>query len=151
MLAAKRPRAGREAELDEGGFRGGCLCGRVRYVCANRPVDAGYCHCRTCQRAGAPVLAWGSFDSDDFRYEKEPPAVYRSSPHAQREFCPSCGTQLVFREDGGRTVDVNLGSLDDPASVQPEYHIWTDSRIAWFDTADGLPRYPDGGPDAAPS
>jgi hypothetical protein len=29
------------------------------------------------------------------------------------------------------------------------YHIWTESRIDWFETADELPRYPDGGPDEA--
>jgi hypothetical protein len=39
-------------------------------------------------------------------------------------------------------VDLTLASLDDPAAVQPSYHIWAASRIAWFDTVDDLPRYP---------
>ena len=137
--------------MSEGEFRGGCLCGRVRYASQSPPIDAGYCHCRICQRcSGAPVLVWGSFPIEGFRYLKEAPASFRSSSHGQREFCPGCGTQLAYREDGSRTVDINLGSLDDPESVRPEYHIWTASRIGWFDTADALPRYPDAGPDAAP-
>jgi hypothetical protein len=32
--------------------------------------------------------------------------------------------------------------------VTPDYHIWTACRLAWFETADGLPRHGDGGPDA---
>jgi hypothetical protein len=44
-------------------------------------------------------------------------------------------------------VDLNVGSLDEPEVLSPEYHIWTDSRIPWFDTADSLPRYADDGPD----
>lgn len=131
-------------------YRGGCLCGRVRYACDAPPIDSGYCHCRMCQRSGAPVLAWAAFPLEGFRYLGEEPKVFRSSNEGQREFCPSCGAQIAYRGKGDRTVDVNLGTLDDPAAIRPEYHIWTDSRIDWFETVDDLPRFPDAGPDAAP-
>jgi hypothetical protein len=39
-------------------------------------------------------------------------------------------------------MDVSIASLDTPEAVPPTSHIWTDSRVAWFDTADHLPRYP---------
>jgi hypothetical protein len=129
---------------------GGCLCGALRYAARGEPIDAGYCHCRICQRSsGAPVLAWATFPEDAFAYTRGAPATYRSSERAGREFCASCGTQIAFREDGATRVDLNLGSLDDPASLPPEYHIWTESRITWFETRDELPRYPDAGPDGA--
>ena len=48
-------------------------------------------------------------------------------------------------------VVVNVGSLDHPEAVEPRYHTWIGSRIAWFDTLDDLPRYPDDGPDAPPN
>jgi hypothetical protein len=132
-------------------FSGGCMCGSLRYAARDR-IDAGYCHCRMCQRSsGAPVLAWVSFPAQAFAYESGSPAVYRSSDHGQREFCPSCGTQVAFRDTLRKTnVDVNIGSLDHPDAVEPQYHIWIGSRVAWFDTADDLPRYPDDGPDAPP-
>jgi hypothetical protein len=41
-----------------------------------------------------------------------------------------------------RLIDVGIARLDDPAAVEPSLHIWTESRIAWFETADHLPRYP---------
>ena len=129
-------------------LEGGCLCGAVRYRISAEPHHAGYCHCRMCQRsAGAPVVAWLTGPSDGFAWISGEPAVYRSSPKAERLFCPRCGTQLVFREpaDPDR-LDVTLASLDDPAAVRPGHHIWTSSRIGWFDVADDLPRYPEGGP-----
>jgi hypothetical protein len=131
---------------------GGCLCGALRYAAHGDPIDAGYCHCRTCQRSsGAPVLAWAAFPNGAFAYTKGSPATYRSSSRAAREFCGACGTQIAFREDGATRVDLNIGSLDHPSSIAPEYHIWTESRIPWFETVDELPRYPDAGPDGEES
>ncbi len=137
-----------DAMAQQGAFRGGCLCGALRYV-TGKLIDAGYCHCRICQRSsGAPVLAWASFPVDGFAYQKGLPSLYRSSPNAQREFCGACGTQIAFRDQKtATTVDVNIASLDDPASLKPEYHIWTVSRIPWFDTTDDLPRYEGEWPD----
>ena len=129
-------------------LEGGCLCGGVRYRISAELHHAGYCHCRMCQHsAGAPVVAWLTMASDGFAWIKGQPAVYRSSPKAERLFCPRCGTQLVFRDIAElRDLDVTLASLDDPEAVRPSYHIWTSSRIGWFDTADDLPRYPERGP-----
>lgn len=132
---------------------GGCLCGSLRYEIGAEPVDTGYCHCRLCQLStGAPVLAWASFPAGDFAYRKGTPKRYRSSPRGLREFCNECGTQICFRGDATPDrVDLNSGSLDAPASVAPRCHIYTASRIPWFETADRLPRYPGAGPDAPAS
>jgi hypothetical protein len=101
-----------------------------------------------CQRAsGAPVVPWLTTASADFAWAAGEPAVHRSSPAAERLFCPTCGTQLVFRElTEPDSFDVTLASLDDPTAVVPRHHISTASRIGWFDTTDDLPRYPERGP-----
>jgi len=144
------PESGKDAIMSETEYPGGCLCGALRYRACGEVIDVGYCHCRICQRSsGAPVLAWASFRSEGFSYTKGSPAIYRSSEQASREFCSVCGTQIVFREDGKSRADVNVASLDRPQQLMPRYHIWTESRIDWFETADELPRYPDGGPDEA--
>lgn len=128
---------------------GGCLCGAIRYRVSATPIDAGYCHCRLCQlSSGAPVLAWLTVGVADFAYTLGEAAVFRSSAHSQREFCSACGTQLLFRRSiSPKTVDVTTASLDEPASVLPQYHIWRQSRIAWFETDDALPRCDDAGAD----
>jgi hypothetical protein len=132
-------------------LEGGCLCGRVRYRIDGPPDHADYCHCRMCQRAsGAPVVPWLTMASADFAWTAGEPAVYRSSPGAERLFCGACGTQLGFRELANpASLDVTLASLDDPAAVRPNHHIWTASRIAWFDIADDLPHYPERAPGGA--
>ena len=128
---------------------GGCFCGLVRYRVQGPPIDAGYCHCRMCQRsAGAPVLAWGSWRSDRLAWLTAEPATFASSAEGRRRFCGACGTQLLFWTTAEpEIVDVNLVTLDEPAAIVPEYHIWTASRIPWFETTDTLPRYPDAGVD----
>ena len=132
-------------------LEGGCLCGEVRYRISAAPHHADYCHCRMCQRAtGAPVVPWLTVASAALAWTRAAPAVYRSSAKAERLFCARCGSQLVFREIAlPDHLDVTLASLDDPEAVRPSHHIWTASRIGWFETADDLPRYPDGGPDPA--
>jgi len=130
--------------------QGGCLCGHVRYLIDAEPLDAGFCHCKLCQGAsGAPVVAWLTVAVSGFRYQQGQVKRYRSSPHYQREFCPHCGTQLVFRKsNSATTLDVTLASLDDVNSVAPQYHIWCQSQVSWLHLEDPLPRYPDAGPDS---
>ncbi len=130
-------------------LEGGCLCGEIQYCINAQPLDAGYCHCRLCQRSsGAPTLAWLTVIADGFSYTKGRPAIFHSSPHSQREFCGNCGTQMAFRLSASpKTVDVTLASLHDPSRIHPQYHIWCQSKIAWFETTDSLPRYEDAGPD----
>jgi hypothetical protein len=130
--------------------RGSCLCKAVQFESSSDPIDTGYCHCTMCQKlSGAPVLAWASFNANNFRYTKGKPKVYRSSSHGQREFCAECGSQIAFRDSNRRdTVEINVGTMNQPENFAPQYHIWCDSRISWFDTDDKLPRYPGSAPIA---
>jgi hypothetical protein len=133
-------------------FAGGCLCGQLRYE-ASDLIDAGYCHCRLCQRSsGAPVLAWVGVPIDCFSYLQGAPGSHASSSSGRREFCTGCGTPIAFRDE--RTperVDVNLANFDDPGVIEPQYHIWVSSQIPWFEIDDDLSRYADGGPDSPDS
>ncbi len=123
---------------------GGCLCGALRYGSPVEPIDVGYCHCRMCQKlSGATVLPWASFSSGDLSYTEGQPKIFKSSDCGQREFCEACGSQIAFRAtDSDKTVEINVGTFDDPEIVAPEYHVWCESQVSWFDTADELPRHP---------
>lgn len=126
-----------ELEIHEGG----CLCGRVRFRFQGAPLDTGYCHCRMCQRSsGAPAQPFVSVPIGAFSYTGEPPQVYRSSEWGERRFCPSCGSQLEYRErENPSEVSLNAGCLDEPGRFPPGRHIYTQSRLAWFDAAADLP------------
>jgi hypothetical protein len=126
---------------------GGCLCGKVRFRVTAGAIDAGYCHCRMCQRnSGAPVVAWTTFPLDSFSWIAGAPATYPSSPMIQRQFCADCGSYMVFRRAGSAEVSINTASLDDPAAFPPRAHIFEESRIPWFRTDDDLPRHTGYGP-----
>jgi hypothetical protein len=122
---------------------GGCLCGAIRYRIAGHPVEALYCHCRMCQRAhGAPVVAWLTMPLAKFAVTAGEPARYRSSTEAFRHFCGACGTPLTWRAvDNPEFVDISIATLDEPVAVVPGLHLWTESRVAWLEIADHLPRY----------
>jgi hypothetical protein len=121
-------------------YCGGCLCGQIRFEAQGDPDFAGYCHCRMCQRSsGGPAQLYASFPPEGVVYASAP-AIYRSSPGSARHFCPSCGSQIAFRD--AASVSINVPCLDDPAAIAPREHIWCESRIPWFDTADDLPRRP---------
>ena len=127
---------------------GSCLCGALQFRSSADPVEAGYCHCKMCQNlSGSAVLPWASFRVEHFSYVKGEPTIYRSSPHGQREFCDNCGSQIAFRTvNSPETVEINIGTLNDPEKVSPQYHIYNDGQISWFKIDDHLPRYPGSGP-----
>lgn len=130
---------------------GGCLCGAVRFEARDEILDTGWCHCRLCQRhGGGPAGAYCAVAAGDFQFTAGTPLAWRSSHWAERLSCPACGAALALRDLAGTFVSFNLGALDDPARVPPRRHIWTMSRVAWFDPADGLPRFRDGGDTPEP-
>jgi hypothetical protein len=44
-------------------------------------------------------------------------------------------------------MDVHLSLFDDPTAIEPGYHMFTSTQIAWLKLADDLPRHAEGAPD----
>ena len=126
-------------------YTGGCACGAVRYALASPPFDAGWCHCRICQLvSGAPAIAFASVPKGDFAVTAGADRVKRfaSSAFGHRRHCADCGSPLTIEVDfQPETIDFAIATLDDPDAVAPGFHIFRASRIAWFETADDLPRH----------
>jgi hypothetical protein len=133
-------------------WTGGCLCGAIRYRATAAPLRALLCHCETCRWvSGSAFLGFVHFPKAEFAWESREPARYRSSPYAERGFCPDCGSTLSMHEEVlGDRVQVTLGSLDRPQDVRPDDHVWTRSQLPWLEVADELPRFPQSS-DAVPS
>lgn len=120
---------------------GGCQCGRIRYTVRVADDDAYFCHCRMCQRAGGGVaMAFRNVSKADVAWAREPD-IYRSSPIAERGFCNVCGTPLTFAFPDSDSMDLTIGSFDDPSRFVPSQHSGVEGRLDhWRDTA-GLPGY----------
>jgi hypothetical protein len=57
--------------------------------------------------------------------------------------CADCGTALwsKYHAAPGDTVLLRAGTLDDPASVTPDVHIFTRSRLPWVQVPAGAPAF----------
>jgi hypothetical protein len=126
-------------------LEGGCQCGAVRYRINGDPVMAALCHCSMCRRANAaPAVAWAMYQESQVVFPAGAATLYESSPGARRGFCARCGTQISFTADYiPGLIDITIGSLDDPARVEPALHYWESKRLPWMHLADALPRYPE--------
>src|SRR5690242_7938610 len=117
---------------------GGCLCGATRYQCAVQPCDVHYCHCRLCQKAFGNVFAvFGSLPAVALLFTRRRPRLFRSTPHAERGFCGTCGTPLTFRYLRSEWIAVSIGSLDRPEAVRPDMHWGIESQVPWLALHDG--------------
>lgn len=122
---------------------GSCLCNKVQYQVTAPPFDADFCHCRQCQKStGSVVGAWMDFKREHVSWLNEPPKEYASSEYVRRGFCPHCGSQVSFRDlRYPQYLTLSISTLSEPNTIKPNYHIYTDSQLEWFNTQDDCPRY----------
>lgn len=127
----------------EGERLGGCHCGALRYRVAGPSRHHAYCHCRSCRiSAGAPFVAWTTFDDDSFRVLSGELREFASSPAVLRGFCPACGTSITYRHSGRvGDIDINLVTLDDASDIAPDHHVWVQDKLPWLEIGDGLPQH----------
>ena len=125
-------------------LRGGCFCRSVRYEVEAEPTNRTLCHCTMCRHvAGSPLVAWFSVPPGAFRLVSGEPVSFKSSEHATRTFCGSCGTPLTYQSTRTpQDLDVTTCSLDEPEQVSPQDHTFVRSKLSWVTVADGLPAYP---------
>ncbi len=122
---------------------GGCFCGAVRFEVDGPEKFACFCHCHSCQHAaGAPVVAWATYQRDTFRITRGALRLYHSSPGVTRGTCSACGTAISY-EHANRPgdIDLTLNSLDDPSGPVLKAHIWTEDKQSWLVLGDDLPVY----------
>jgi hypothetical protein len=124
-------------------IEGGCFCGAVRYFASGKCTNTMVCHCQSCRRvAAAPVVAWVTFSSREFRFTKGKPREFRSTPAVLRSFCGDCGTPLTYRHDKQPgTLDITTASLDEPERFPPTHHSWLANDLRWVKFGDGLPTF----------
>ena len=98
-------------------LEGGCACGAVRYRLTSAPMFVHCCHCRDCQRqTGSAFVLKTLIETDQ---------------------------TALWSDYGGRPAlrFVRIGTLDDPAALQPDVHIYTRSKVPWVALPEGVPAY----------
>jgi hypothetical protein len=128
--------------------RGGCACGKVRYRLTAAPLIVHACHCRDCQRLTGGAFAtniWierNRVDTDHTALRSVMLKGGSGKPHEVFS-CPQCGTAIYskYHAAPGDTVLLRAGTLDRPENVQPDVHIFTRSKLPWFQLPEGVPAF----------
>ena len=122
-------------------YKGGCLCGHIRFEAEGPPLNPHTCSCKMCQRhAGAVTLHWVEFPAERVRWTGPggQPSTWRSSDYSSRSFCPRCGSTLGAIDDKP-VVALVLGSFDSAnrSELAPEYHSHASKRPKWMPPLSG--------------
>jgi len=128
-------------------LEGGCACAAVRYRLGSEPMFVHCCHCRDCQRqTGSAFVLNAIIETDRIALlsgDPQPVSVPTDSgrPHDIYR-CPAC--QTAVWSDYGRRPGlrfVRIGTLDDPAALTPDVHIYTRSKLPWVVLPEGVPSF----------
>ena len=127
---------------------GGCFCQAITYRLAASPLIIHACHCRDCQRLTGSAFVINLWIERQFVEGDHARAKYyrltagRGHPH-DVFYCESCGTRLWshYHRAPGDTLLLRAGTLDDPAGVAPNVHIFTRSKLPWIELPKGVPAF----------
>jgi len=125
---------------------GGCACGAVRYRLTSDPLFVHCCHCLSCQRqTGSAFVVNAMIEADRVELlAAEPHAVDvpRDDGSTQAIFrCPACQVAVFSTYTRPEVRFVRAGTLDDPASVAPDVHIFTRSKLPWVELPASVPAF----------
>ena len=128
-------------------MEGGCACGGIRYRLASKPMFVHCCHCRDCQRqTGSAFVLNALIETDRVERlsgetEEIPVPTDSGRPHVIHR-CPVCKVALWSHYAGGPTLSfVRVGTLDDPAALPPDVHIYTRTRLPWVSLSPEVPAF----------
>jgi hypothetical protein len=129
---------------------GGCTCGHVRYRMSGKPLIVHCCHCRWCQReTGAAFALNAMIEAERVSLLSGAVAVVATPSESGKgqkiSRCPICQVALWSNYAGaGDTVRfVRVGTLDDPDTLPPDIHIFTQSKQPWVVLPAGVPAAPE--------
>jgi hypothetical protein len=127
-------------------FDGGCTCRQVRYRMTTRPLFVHCCHCSWCQRETGTAFALNAMIEADrvqlLQGEVIVVDVPSNSGKGQRiSRCPKCAIALWSNYAGsGEAIRfVRIGTLDEPARLPPNIHIFTATKQPWLTLPAGVP------------
>ena len=117
-------------------LEGGCRCGAVRYRMTTPPMIVHCCHCTSCQvETGSAFAVNAMIEADRVTLlSGVPEAVLTPSEIGKGQQvwrCPACRVAVWSLYGGAEDPRrfVRVGTLDDPAALPPDIHIFTRSKL----------------------
>jgi len=125
-------------------FEGGCMCGALRYRCAEAPAMTLCCHCTDCQRrTGAAFGITVSVNTSAFSILKGETtswlSIRQSGSKLLFQSCAVCGTRCWGDlPDIPESTLILGGTLDVAISLEPSAHIYTATKQPWVSIPDNI-------------
>lgn len=124
---------------------GGCLCGTVRYTCAEE-AGGGHCHCNDCRKTSGTghgshmIVPQAAFEmTGELRFFDKPAD---SGNMVSRGFCADCGSAIYSTNSAmPGMVFVRASSLDNPNDFKPQMRVYTDRAATWDHMDASLPGF----------
>lgn len=121
---------------------GSCNCGAVRFRTRGKLREIIACHCSQCRKqTGLYYAATNVLDSELDLEGADNITWYRSSPEAQRGFCKTCGSALIWKMDGLDYTSIMAGTFDEPTGLAFGYHIFCADKGDFYQINDDLPQF----------
>lgn len=123
---------------------GSCVCSTVRYRLLTSPLFCYACHCADCQKAtGSAFGLFLNIEIFNIRIisPNAPIAVIREKKPGvfdRHVECPRCKAELWSNNAHGDAIaDVRVGTLDFPSLMEPDVHIFVESKLDWVVLPEG--------------
>ena len=121
-----------------------CRCGQLRATVTGDPVRVSVCHCLNCKkRSGSAFAVQARWPSEQVRIEGRSKSFEQVADSGNRgvfHFCPDCGSDVYYRNEGptveaklGGLVAIPVGAFDDPYFAQPHFSVWESRKHEWVD------------------
>ncbi|MBT7505600.1 MAG: GFA family protein [Rhodospirillales bacterium] len=128
---------------------GHCACGAVRYQMIGRPIFVHCCHCTSCQRESGTAFALNAMIESDrvtlMQGTVETVDTPSESGRGQKFIrCVACKVALWSHYGGAGDAlkFIRVGTLQTPADIPPDIHIFTASKQPWVILPDDVPSVP---------
>jgi hypothetical protein len=120
-------------------YDGGCTCRHLRYRLISKPLFVHCCHCLWCQRETGSAFALNAMiEADRVQLLDGDVVVVDTPTHSGKgqriSRCPSCAVAVWsnYAGAGDAIRFVRVGTLDEPASMPPDIHIYIASKQPWL-------------------
>lgn len=123
--------------------QGRCLCGQVAFEFEGNINWCGHCHCESCRRnTSSAVATFFAVPRSAYRFTGQAPRAYVSSKGVRRLFCGGCGSPIAYDADAYKDeIHFYLGTLENPADLLPQFHVFYEEKLPWLEIDDDLPRH----------
>jgi hypothetical protein len=114
---------------------GGCCCGDVTFTVEDNFSDFFFCHCEQCRKLTGSAHAANLFTSaDNINWVSGIEKIKRYD-HPERTFtqafCENCGSGLPFVTQGGESLIVPAGSLNEESVKTLDAQIFCAEQTEW--------------------